>query len=625
MAADLIVTPFADQGDKTAPPLNDPAGFVNFTEGYTKYYEISLESGDPQAKAVERAIQNYLFNILTANTQLWQQLGISPWFPAMPGGYATNALVMRKDVGGTYKPYRSLVDANATDPNGNPATWEYVRTFAEITAKIPMPSGGLAGAAELISVATNLDNLDTGTYEIVNDAIALASVAPVSPVDTVPRAGMIECKRWLTSPGVTIAIQRYVDRNGIEFARGFSVAWTPWVPQVMLKTQGDTVSYALDTGLKNALDISTTLLPVLAARVDGMVLKIKVKVANDGACTLKDAVGTVPLVGKASPLQGGELFPNGEAWVQWNTSIGVAPGSYILMESSGGGNQVGLPTQTLHALQFGRAAISLGMNQNYTGKSLEAGPGPTFVKTANFKGAEMAVKTATGIGQRAWMVGNFDFIINLATLGQNGLDTGVSAINTWYAIYLMFNPTTGAACLLAQNAGLAVVGASTAGSATETYTGANAPAGFIASALISIVRTLPDGNWNPFRMQGRRVACAAGLVLTIPAGGNSIGTPFGVNLIIPAGARRMFGHIGASLPNGSPAGSTGSSVISLYPYLSGTLGLGAVTVDTPSLFVGKGFSCPFTIVSGDGSVIFFDIERTTTLIVATVAMTGYEI
>jgi len=56
----LILTPFANAGDQTVIPPTDPNGFVNFANGYTPDYEINLGSGDPQAKAVERGIQNYL-------------------------------------------------------------------------------------------------------------------------------------------------------------------------------------------------------------------------------------------------------------------------------------------------------------------------------------------------------------------------------------------------------------------------------------------------------------------------------------------------------------------------------------------------------------------------------------
>jgi hypothetical protein len=346
MAVDLIVLPFADQGDKQSVPLTDPSGFVNLTEGYTKYYEISLESGDPQAKAVERNIQNYLFNQLTGAAQMWQQMGFSAWFAGMPGGYAKNAMVMRQDTG-TWVPYRSLVAANSTDPIGNPASWERIRTWAEISSKIPMMSGGATGNGP-ITGPTSLDTLETGTYWFNSDATAQACGVPVSPTDTAGRAGMIESSQWGTA--ANDKIQRFTNRFGIEFARGSSNGtWSPWIPQVDMPTQGDLASYAVDTGAANAINISTTLSPALVARKDGMVLKIKVKAANTGAVTINDGLGTVPLVGIISPLQVGELAANGEAWVQWNTSIGAAPGSYLLMESSGGAVQVGAARASNHA------------------------------------------------------------------------------------------------------------------------------------------------------------------------------------------------------------------------------------------------------------------------------------
>jgi hypothetical protein len=75
----LILTPFANTGDQTVIPPTDPNGFVNFANGYTPDYEINLGSGDPQAKAVERGIQNYLFNALTTAVQAWQTSNRLSW------------------------------------------------------------------------------------------------------------------------------------------------------------------------------------------------------------------------------------------------------------------------------------------------------------------------------------------------------------------------------------------------------------------------------------------------------------------------------------------------------------------------------------------------------------------
>ncbi len=221
---DLIITPFADTGDKTAIPQTDPTGFVNFAQGYTPNYEIDLTAGNPQAKAVERQVQNYLFNQMTMTAQHWQRLGYAPWYNSMPGGYKINARVVRLNGANDWIPYRSLVNNNATDPLSSPASWEYEKFDYEIIASIPMQAGGTAGStAELVTVATGFNTFGTGTYEFQTDAIAAASSnAPVGS------AGMLECKTWANG-GVTYAVQRYFARTGRIYARtAASGAWGSW-------------------------------------------------------------------------------------------------------------------------------------------------------------------------------------------------------------------------------------------------------------------------------------------------------------------------------------------------------------------------------------------------------------
>jgi hypothetical protein len=74
-----------------------------------------------------------------------------------------------------------------------------------------------------------------------------------------------------------------------------------------------------------------------------------VKTTNNGASTFNDGLGVKPLIGGANvALQGGELLVNGDAWVQWNTSVGG--GSYVLLFCTGAAEQVGTGTQTQHAV-----------------------------------------------------------------------------------------------------------------------------------------------------------------------------------------------------------------------------------------------------------------------------------
>lgn len=226
----LILTPFANAGDQSVLPASDPNGFVNFNTGYTPDYEINLGSGDPQAKAVERGVQNYLFNILTSGMQSWQVNNRPPWYSGMPGGYSQWAEVMYPtDGSATPKPYRSLVSANFAAPT-DATKWEYIQGTGEMIKNVPMPSGGAAGPGSmLVTGATDFNTFTvSGTYQFASDAVVSGS--PNAPVNggIAGAAGVLEVMQFM-SGSTSVITQFFRDRNGIGFMRGSTGgSWTVW-------------------------------------------------------------------------------------------------------------------------------------------------------------------------------------------------------------------------------------------------------------------------------------------------------------------------------------------------------------------------------------------------------------
>ncbi len=111
--------------------------------------------------------------------------------------------------------------------------------------------------------------------------------------------------------------------------------------------QKNSASFAVDSGVANAYVVG--LVPALTARTEGQVIRFKVANTSNGACTVNDGVGVVPLVGLAlSALQGGEMVAGGDAWIQWHSTVGT--GSYVLLFCSGGALQVPAGTKSGHAI-----------------------------------------------------------------------------------------------------------------------------------------------------------------------------------------------------------------------------------------------------------------------------------
>ena len=213
--------------------------------------------------------------------------------------------------------------------------------------------------------------------------------------------------------------------------------------------------FAVSTGSANAYVCAFT--PVIAARSEGQLLRFKANFANTGASTINDGLGAVALVGvDHSALQGGEIAANGDCLAQWNTSVGG--GSYILLISTG-----------VAATPLSQAAVVGGVRNARMAVTVS-------LATATFTADEIGVKTA--LGGSAWLLSNFSKTINLGTIGADGMDAVGPPTNGWVALYAIYNPTTAVSALLAVDVSSSV--------APEVYGGASMPAGYTASALVSV-------------------------------------------------------------------------------------------------------------------------------------------
>ncbi|MBM2884113.1 hypothetical protein JFK97_06885 [Chromobacterium phragmitis] len=131
----------------------------------------------------------------------------------------------------------------------------------------------------------------------------------------------------------------------------------PLIPNVGLlqAMQSGSLSFGMDVGTANNYVVNLT--PAQTLRQEGEVIRFKAKNTNTGASTLNDGLGVVPLVGLAHlALQGGEIQPGGEVWVQWNSTVGT--GSYVLLFCTGANLQVPPGTQSRHAVQLGQVVTS---------------------------------------------------------------------------------------------------------------------------------------------------------------------------------------------------------------------------------------------------------------------------
>ncbi|USE78824.1 hypothetical protein NDR89_19490 [Cupriavidus gilardii] len=116
--------------------------------------------------------------------------------------------------------------------------------------------------------------------------------------------------------------------------------------------------------------------------------------------------------------------------------------------------------------------------------------------SATYQADEVIVQTA--LSGQTYRLTNVNKTIDISTTGAGGMDVGTAPASSWIAVYLIYNPVTRDAALLGRALGSGVV-------APEIYGGSNMPAGYTASALISLFSTTSSAQIFPFTQRDRRV------------------------------------------------------------------------------------------------------------------------
>ncbi|UXZ62353.1 hypothetical protein NUJ28_06440 [Burkholderia multivorans] len=200
--------------------------------------------------------------------------------------------------------------------------------------------------------------------------------------------------------------------------------------------------------------------------------------------------------------------------------------------------------------------------------------------TAMLTADEIVVGSALG-GQK-YVLGAFSQTINLATTGAGGMDTGSAPASGYVAIYAIYNPTTGARALIAKDATSAVQ--------PNVYGGANMPAGYIASALVSVWPTNASRQFVVGAQVDREISVANNTVLSTSTTQASL-TSFSAAAALPPNARSCRGDFTIS----SSTASAGANAV--ITGSSNEIGRAAISATSATVSAATTFSFPNVAIS----------------------------
>ncbi|KVZ79995.1 phage tail protein [Burkholderia ubonensis] len=228
--------------------------------------------------------------------------------------------------------------------------------------------------------------------------------------------------------------------------------------------------------------------------------------------------------------------------------------------------------------------------------------------SATLTADEIIVETALG-GIR-YCLPAFNQTINLATTGASGMDTGPAPTSGFVALYAIYNPTTKTAALLATN--------STSAVAPAVYGGANMPAGYIASALVSVWPTNASRQLQVGYQFDRAISLTNAVLVSSSNGTSGTLTyyPLSISSFAPANARYVTGF-------GGPNYASGASNVQLDVAASSS-GIGNLQI------VGNGSTgnpvySPFRVPIITPQTIYYDFFVSTgTSAGGTIYLNGYE-
>lgn len=190
---------------------------------------------------------------------------------------------------------------------------------------------------------------------------------------------------------------------------------------------------------------------------------------------------------------------------------------------------------------------------------------PAAAASATFTADQIVV--GTSLGGSTYRLNNFNKTLNLASSGAGGMDVGAAPVSGFVSIYAIYNPTTQTSALLACNQTT---------SNGQVYTGANMPAGYTASALVSAWGTTAAGLLAAGLQINRKINVALALINSSSV--NQANTSISIAAVVPIAAKEISGilQVGSSAASNCTISLSGTAGNVGYQSLGASVGAGLV-------------------------------------------------
>ncbi|OOC12449.1 hypothetical protein BM451_16355 [Dickeya dadantii] len=226
----------------------------------------------------------------------------------------------------------------------------------------------------------------------------------------------------------------------------------------------------------------------------------------------------------------------------------------------------------------------------------------TASATATFTADEIIV--AESLGGRQYRLSLFNASVNLTMTGAGGMDTGAAPVAGFVALYAIYNPTSKAPALLAVNTTSAV--------SPEIYAGGNMPAGYSASALVSVWR-VSSSRFVVGYQSGRRINIMRSAALSSTTQHADL-IPLSLAGLVPLNAYSVNG-------DGYTTTSDGSTVAVNFSIASSATGINRYSATQFG-----SLSMPFSSVAIiDAQTIYYTATIVSGALTMAINVSGYEI